>query len=423
VKIEDQLIELSGRHQQLPPIEQRLNTILGFARKEGDEETWNRILRYLLSPDAGHGLGDSVLRQFIRALTSGDPSRQDNSLLNEMPTWRASEIQVDDQVKIGDDRITDLVIRDPGRWFICIELKVWSSEEPNQTIDYAKARELGDEYVSSYPEQGQHYLYITRSGDSSKSEDFIDYSWQHIARHLRHTLADESTHSARGLAQVREFTDAISNQFNFHMTSNNTHHPIDDRIKLYNEYRDDLLSLEEAFEEFAEREGNRWDERFPTSFAPDKWNEDWFTYQRRTNQGHIYHRSWTFHPNGPKGLNSAPLVHLEFDIKPEQLRHGQMPFRFSVSGGDENPKEKCDWREKVQELLKEDTAFEDALPRNASWGSKKSHLTEYTYSEIAFDEETLYETIQQGFNDHYEAAMILTDLVEKKVDPSLEEIK
>lgn len=427
VCLERRLDQIIKEHNRLPPLNPTAKSLLRLAGQESDERTWQEILRYILDPTENHGLGDTALRQFCLALTEVDTVNNHEPALDEVPTWQGKTPLVETEVYL-DDRPVDLVIRCPGDWFICIEMKIWASEGSNQTLDYAGADTIGDEDVELYG-NNRYYVYLSREGTASDSPKFTDYSWRHIARYLRRILSGESTQSVRGLAQIREFTDAISHQLGFHMTSNNTQHPIDDRVELYNRNRNDLETLESAFKEFAKREAGRWQKRFLKTTAPDEWDKDWFTYPRKDTEGHIYHRDWTFSPDGPDELSKAPLFHLEFDINPDQLRKGEMEFRFSVSGGPENPgkyngdQEYIDWRDQIRDLIDEYPEFEESLPHHASLEKNKNHFVKTVYSEREFDEEEFYNTIADGFNDHYEAAKILTEIIKKDVNPDESRIR
>ncbi|MFA9427093.1 PD-(D/E)XK nuclease family protein [Natronorubrum sp. A-ect3] len=112
--------------ESLLSLERSQKTLLSLAHRADQEVVWNRILRYLPDLSERHGLNNDVLRYLLVALC-------DEGVINAVPVWRNDTVQVEDQVFMDDGEV-DLVIRDSGQWFICIEMKVWASEGTDQII-------------------------------------------------------------------------------------------------------------------------------------------------------------------------------------------------------------------------------------------------------------------------------------------------
>ena len=405
----ESLGELQAEVDSLPRLEKTNVTLLTLADRvqskrqlAGSERVWEEILCYFLDPSASHGIDDDVLRYFLAALVEGGG-------LEEIPTWRRGELDVDTEVPL-DEGYVDLVIRDSGRWFICIELKVWSSEEPRQTVKYSNSTTLGDEKVSVYDEN--YFVYLTRrDGDYPESEDFKRVTWATVVKYLRRAVVEPSNNqSISGHGQVLEFTETIKQQLNIQMGPKEED-PIRKRMEIYNDYRDEIETLERAFDKFCNREKDRWQERFKSKF--EDWPKDWYL-RTDGNEGQIYHVDWVIHPDGAKEIEVSPLVHFEFKFDSNDLRKGQLEFIISISGrsspagipGDEQ------WNEKLCEIYEESDEFMDALPEGCSLMTRHggSYVASKTYDGIKPERE-FYSTLKDAFNEHLEVEKIMGDIV------------
>jgi hypothetical protein len=400
---------LRSEVESLPPLEESQKTLLSLAHRANQEVVWNRILKYLLDPSEGHGLDNDVLRYFLAALN-------EEGVIDAVPVWRSDTIQVEDQVSMDDGEV-DLVIREPGEWFICIEMKVWASEGTNQTIKYARSDSIDDENVDDYPEANQHYVYLTRpSGDKPSSEEFKTITWDTVSRHLRRSISEPSTNqSARGQAQVREFTDTINNQFNLHMGPQSNKEPIEDRIELYHEYRNEIQNLETAFEEFCKEEAQRWEGVFTGEYDPKGWSDEWNT-RTAGSEGQIYHQDWVVDPNGPGDLSHSAFVHFEFKFDPDNLQRGQLQFILSVTGRKDISGILDDkkWASKMSEFCENSDEFEAVMPERAETTRKQVHISSKTYEGVE-NRTDFYETLVRAFEEHREMRSVVTELIEKNI--------
>ena len=408
-QLRESLSLLRSEVESLPPLEQSQKTLLSLAHRANQEVVWNRILQYLLDPSEGHGLNDDVLRYFLAALC-------EEGVINAVPAWRNDTVQIKDQVSMDDGEV-DLVIRDPGQWFICIEMKVWASEGTDQTIKYAQSDSVGEEDIHDYPEANRHYVYLTRpSGDKPSSEEFRTVTWDTVSRYLRRSISEPSTNqSVRGQAQVREFTDTINNQFNLHMGPQSNKEPIEDRMELYHEYRSEIQNLKTAFEEFCEEEAQRWEGVFTGKYDPAGWSDEWYTRTARS-EGQIYHQDWVVDPDGAGGLSHSAFVHFEFKFDHDYLQRGQLQFILSVTGRSDIPgiPDDRDWAVEMNELCEDSDVFEAAMPEGAETTDRKARLTSKTYERVE-DRGDFYETLVRAFEEHREIGSIVTEIIEKNV--------
>jgi hypothetical protein len=407
-ELRESLSSLSDAVEFLAPLEKSQKTLLSVANRGKDEVVWNRVLRYLLDPSECHGLSDDVLRYFLTAL-------HENGAIGNVPSLRSGEVRVNDQVQM-DDGDVDIVICEPERWFICIEMKVWGSEGPNQTTKYARSTRIDEERVDDYLEANRDYVYLTRpSDDKPISDEFERVTWDTIARNMRRSISEPSTNqSALGQAQVRDFTNTIINQFNLHMGPQSDQEPIRNRMELYHEYRREIQDLEKAFKEFCREEKGRWEGVFSSDYEPEGWSDEWYT--RTPGEGQIYHRDWVVDPDGPGNLDHSPFIHFEFPFDAEGLKEGQLEFSLSVTGRKSirGIPDDRDWAKKINTIFENSGEFNDMIPDEARTTIRKRLLLSKTYRGVV-DKDAFYCTLVRAFEEFGETETVVTEIVENNV--------
>jgi len=297
--LRDQLADLEW---ELANIERPPETTLEILGQSRVEQRWEELLVYFLDSINPHGFETDVLRAFLRALYS----HSDTSISGPLRNLEAVEVK--SQVSTGNG-IFDILLRQPGEWFICIELKVDSPETDRQTVRYAEATRLGD--IDTRQHRGtEEYIYIAPSeAPTSASEDFVDISWEHIVPELKSVLTDSfGNYPSKSSAQLADFLDTIHLELNMGDINQ-----ISEETVLYTEYAETIKRVQDAFERDKDRLYNSLEEAFFTAFGHDEWTSN--TRPNRYIQ--FYKPEWR---NVGRGTNIEYEPHLSLNQKQPTFR-------------------------------------------------------------------------------------------------------
>ena len=117
----DYRAQLEDLQQGLDNIERPPETTLEILGQSRVERQWEKLLVYFIDSTNPHGFNTDVLRAFLRALYT----HSDTSISG--PLRNLESVEVSSQVSTGNG-IFDILLRQPDEWFVCIELKIDSSE-------------------------------------------------------------------------------------------------------------------------------------------------------------------------------------------------------------------------------------------------------------------------------------------------------
>ena len=244
--LRQQLSDFSHKLSLLPGAEEPPKSTLHILGNAHREDVWQRLLFYFLSPGESHGLDAALLEHLLTSLSE----REDLEL--PFSYFDIENIRVETEVTLSNGR-ADALIWLSDAWFICWELKVYSSEAGQQTETYAQANlfESIDRQKSEF--ERPHYLYLAPENASPPSSDeFVEISWQWVSAELQSFLQDGyGQYPARTTAQLEDFTATINRELT--MTEHQEHER--EKAKLYLEYYDDISAARQSFD-------NRWDEFF-----------------------------------------------------------------------------------------------------------------------------------------------------------------
>jgi len=115
------------------------------------------------------------------------------------------EVTVHTELTSPDNNRLDILIRAPDEWFVWIESKVDAAEGTQQTARYVDDPHVGSEEKSNYPEEGHHYLFISKryAADASAAE-FHDFAWQHVIDAFQEQLRrSHGRYPERSVARLR----------------------------------------------------------------------------------------------------------------------------------------------------------------------------------------------------------------------------
>lgn len=152
-----------------------LDNVWNIAGLQADETRNARVLAWYLDPEAGHGLGNSVLEQFLTYLGLSSAGH--------------CRVMVEKYPNGQDASRVDIMLDDPA-FVVIVEVKIRAREQPNQISRYS---ELAAQRAG--PTRKWKVVYLTRTGKSAKTapdnvEEIITMPWGMIARFLRQSTTD-----------------------------------------------------------------------------------------------------------------------------------------------------------------------------------------------------------------------------------------
>ncbi|PSQ10628.1 hypothetical protein BRC93_08820 [Halobacteriales archaeon QS_5_70_15] len=186
--------------------EEPQETLFDIIGRPARESYWQRLLAYFLDPARGHGFGTEILSTFLTTIEKNTTISNFDGPLNT--------IHFDVEVQTSSKNRVDLFLSQEGSWFLCIELKIGTSEHGHQTVDYVDATHVGGRAKDSYPTDGHHYLYLSADESNRPSADeFVSLTWTPIGEAWRSVLDDhriqKGSYPTRGVAQFAEFLEMI----------------------------------------------------------------------------------------------------------------------------------------------------------------------------------------------------------------------
>ncbi len=296
--------------------------IQGEADLEG---AWQNYLAYFLDPSGHHGLETDALNQFLGGLSD----RVGGTLPDRVRDHVSEDVEIFTERTSDAGNQPDLIIWQEDRFFVCCELKLYSSETENQTRRYVEDDQLGPKLKEDVPEQGHHYVYIRRpGGDRSNADQFADISWEQVKKWLEPLVTQShGQYPSRTTAQLSDFLDTIRLDMtdDFHLETEK------EKMALYFEYLDAIEEARDGLETVWEHAKENWRRRFLEGYLPETWTEEWHCDPRV--YGQIYHSKWRRENSLklPDGKVEMHFVHLIRNI--ESFEEGKLTFELRWSGG------------------------------------------------------------------------------------------
>ncbi len=226
---------------------------------------------------------------------------------------------------------------------MCVELKVDAAETGAQTRRYAQATKLGELVVSQHDGVSE-YVYLTPSrARPSKSETFVDVSWEHVVPYLEDVLrASHGQYPSKSYAQLADYLDTIQQTLNM-----DEFDIISEETKLYTKYADTTDRLMQSYEDDKAKIFNRLETAFFTDLEGDR--EGWTVNNRPDKYINLAREDWG---------NVGPGVNIEYETHLHLNRdHPEIHLRLDIEHG-----EKQQIREELYNKLGQDER--DALKAN-----------------------------------------------------------
>lgn len=409
--LEDRLRELRTSLEALPSVSEPPKTTLRILGSAKSEQFWNTLLAYFLDPSQPHGFGADLLKSFL------DQVQRETEIDLEYFHRDIEVVTVDTELTSPQDNRLDIVVRAPDAWFVWIEAKVDSSEGTRQTKRYVEDTHLGSEEKAAYPEDGQHYLFLSKEHTpDSIAGEFEDLYWRHVVEAFR----DELNHAhgqypEQSSNQLREFLSTIIRVTS--MEEDDFTQIQKEKVRLLSEYRDDIDELLDAAESLRQNAIEEWPEQL-LSRVDHLWTDDWFLWDDPGKWGCICHDDWylddenlepTRHYNETKGSTGFRLHFVHLIRNERSFREGELTYLLrsptNVEMRDEfNRLYNSDrWQERLDPLLKE---------RGITNKGNKRDLMQKTYDvDQSGLPESYYDTLATAFEEHIPVAEVIDEIV------------
>ena len=312
-EIERQLEEMKNRIDEVkqPPF-----STLNILGREKVERDWEAFLLYFLNSEKPHGFGTDILEAFLSAV-----ARHDGTTISG-PFHDLEQVKIQSQVPTGTG-LVDILLYLEDEWYICIELKVASSETGKQTVRYANANKLGELVVSQHQGE-QEYVYLAPEASSPPvSDDFVEMPWSHIVDHLHDVLLrGYGQYPTKSTAQLADYLDTIQRELNMDELSE-----ISEETRLYAEYKDTINRIMNQFEEDRDR---IFDAIRDAYFLESNCNRDNWEVSNRTNRYIKFYKPEWHGLDGGVNIEYEPHVKLAKD-------HPEIRLRLDIEHGDKEP--------------------------------------------------------------------------------------
>lgn len=322
--LREQLLELEQGLNALPEAEEPPQTTLQILRRSHLEGDWQRLLVHFLEPEMEHGLGTDLLEHVLTSLSERPDLGFTYSRLD------LEDVKVAQEVSTGQGR-PDAVIWVPGEWFLCIEMKVTSSEGNDQTRRYVEADAFRgiDLTKDEIPEDEHYYLYLAPA-DSADPEavPFVPISWEWLTSRLKSFVSESyGGYPARTTAQLNDFIDTIRAE----LTMTDYQQNKLEKVELAIEHYEAMIEVLDELEEYVERIKEEWPEWFLDQ-DPDSWEENWHTVPSDNSYMHLYHTNWSVNFDGENKKQADICVYWVFRVSERHLGQGIVDHRLAVTG-------------------------------------------------------------------------------------------
>ncbi|MDS0300891.1 PD-(D/E)XK nuclease family protein [Halogeometricum sp. S1BR25-6] len=419
-QLSDRLRDLRISLEAIPEIPEPPKSTFRILGSTHSEQNWNTFLAYFLDPSQPHGFDADLLKNFL------DTIQRETATSLEYYHRDIEEIRVETERTSPQNNRLDILIRAPGKWFLWIESKVDSSEGRRQTERYVEDTHVGNEEKCEYPEDGQHYLFLSKqyTADAS-SDEFHDLSWQHVVDAFQERLRQShGRYPERSVSQLQDFLSTIgmvtsTDEDDYTMTQK-------EKIRLLSEYRDDIDELLDAADALRQRALEEWPTLFRSQLDDRLWTEEWQMRDDPGKYGCIFRYGWyrddeNLAPttdNEATWGNTGFRLHFGHTIRKKQsFSRGELTYYLvcatSVPLRDEFHRvyNSNRWQSKLQPLLEE---------RNiTNKGNKKSIMTKTYDVDQSELPESYFSTLATAFEEHRPIA----EIVDGVLNESLKNLK
>lgn len=410
--ISQQLAALSQRLETLPEATEPPMTTLQVLGRSRREAYWQRMLVYFLTPTKPHGLDHDLLEHLLTALEA-------HALLDFSYSRLDLEgIRLEQEVSTERGR-PDLVIWSPD-WFICVELKVDSSEGTDQTRRYVDVEsfdeiDLGKDDVSP---EGQHYVYLApEETQPPAADEFASVSWGWLASEFQSFLAgSRGQYPSRTVAQLNDFVDTIQNELTMTEYQENRR----EKIALAIEHYEPMTEVLETLDSYVDELRETWPDWFLDA-APAGWDEQWHVRMTGKSYNSVHRDEWAINYPGDESNNKHSDLHIywEFRISEQHIGRGEVSHQITLTGQNDDLKSSfrenfyaSEVQDELQTSFAERTSDSDKDLHRSDWdGNTYERIVEGTYPFTFEDGSGFEKTVVEAFEDLQPTFAMVTDCV------------
>jgi hypothetical protein len=407
------LEELDEELASIPTEPELPQTALQLLSVTQEEDAWQSYLSYLIDPNASHGLDQQFLVAFLDCLAEHGAVTFSSTLATDIAQ---DLVSVDSEYSTTNRNRPDIVVQYGTTWFLCIELKVNSEEHRNergwQTVRYANDSDVVSPSVDEF-EDGAYVFIAPVDSSPSKSEEFVDVSWETVADCVRDFLGENATSVPTQTAvQLDELSTTIQDQ----VKMNEIDSAVRKKKELYFEYREAINAVEQSVEPFVKdvlQEG--WGDAFLGEHQPEsKESHEWQVEAVGKGWGQVLPSQW-------KELENELRLDLHFEHKPtyDDFTQGQLRFILELEEPDSStmdPQEgdryyafRSDILSLLDENLNAQSISADEVGVDPKRTRKKLYRAVYQYA--PGDEEGYYSSLSTAADEHTWLVELINELV------------
>jgi len=415
-EIRDGLTKMRQQFEALPETEEPPSTTLQVLGRSRRESFWQRFLVHFLDPQGSHRLNEDVLERFLTAISD----RADTDF--SFSRLHLQDVRIQEEVSTGKGR-PDAVIWSSDEWFICIEIKVDSSEGRDQTERYVSADsfESIDLDKSEIPEGRQHYLYIApEDAPQPEADEFTHISWEFVASELRSFLADSyGEYPSRTVAQMNDFIDTVRSELIMTEYQENQREKVALAIEHYEPMKEVLEQLENHVEELQQE----WPDWFVNQ-NPESWDDGWRALPSDNTYMKIIRDGWAAGYSEGMNVKEADLcAYWQFRVADEYIGHKEVDNYISITGVDDellSSFRDSFYSEETQEELRETLAELNTHSRKEAqlndWSSGHTYktLVDATWRFEENDVDSFEKTVTESFEDLQPIFELVTESIPER---------
>jgi len=414
-RLETRLSEFSSTIRSLSGPSGRPKTAFELLEQSRYEDAWQAYLGYFLDPGEDHGLESQFLNEFFKV------SKEHGAISFTPPQTgldSAEMLEVILERQSDNGNRPDIVITSGEEWFLCIELKVHSSEgggESTQTVRYAEDVRIVEGGTETY-EEGEYVYLKPNSKPNSTSDRFGDLNWENIQTAIDRTITKNAGRvPAPTLVQLSDFSTLIESQLNMTNLDKETRR----RKDLYFEYRDEISKAQEAVKPFVKsilQQG--WGEALEDKSVPKNVEEFQWRYQALgKGYGQIRPPRWEKAKSGSEALD----IHWEHKPTEGDFIKGRLRFILELEEPDRSTIDSSSGERYLQFRKDIVDRIEDTIKRidEPRWkeydvdpGRSKKKIIRLVYTYPPGDEDGYYESLQYALEDTGHITRLVTELLE-----------
>lgn len=416
--LSDRLRELRNSLEALPEVTEPPKSTLRVLGSTRAERKWNTLLAYFLDPSQPHGFDADLLTTFLDTIT------QTTEADLEYYHRDIETVQVETEISSPQNNRLDIVIRSPGAWFVCIESKVEAPEEEGKLCGYLKDPYIGSEEKDEYPEDGHHYVFLSKEHRLDASiDEFADLYWEDIVETFQAELRrSHGQYPNRSTSQLQDFLSTVIRVTN--MEDDDFTETQQEKVRLLSEYRDDIEELFEAADALREQAIERWPELFLDQLDGNLWTDEWhYRYDDYGEYGCFFRNGWylddenletTVNHDETTGSTGFRLHLIHMIRRKESFRDGKLTLILRSPT-------KVELRDEFNSLYNSDR-WQDQLEHllNERGITNKGNMRDYTEKTYEVDQsrlpESYFETLATAFEEHIPVAKTVDGIVEEALD-------